>query len=503
MNEPPYLAGLRLAGRRCVVIGGGPIAARRVAGLLAAGADVHVIAPELTPALAAQVEPAVPVSPEPAASPTLHDGFGAASLADLATATGRVSWTSRVYQIGDLAGAWYVVAAANDPLANAAAAAEAEASRIFCSRADDAAQSTAWTPAVGQHAGVQIAVLSPGESSGFGVSGGSGVSVDLDDSGLSGSLSEPASPSPSPSPFPSSSPSSSPSPSSPSSPQRSTGDPRRSVQVRDAVLDGLRSGTIAAPRFRSRAAGVALIGGGPGDPDLITVRGRRLLAEADVVVADRLAPHRLLDELAPEVEIIDAAKIPYGRAMPQEEINRILIDRAQAGKFVVRLKGGDPYVFGRGYEELLACTEAGIEVTVVPGITSAISVPGLAGVPVTHRGMAHEFTVVSGHLAPDHPKSLVDWPALAKLRGTLVLLMAVERMGPIAETLLANGKQPDTPVTVIQEGSLPAERVVRCTLGTVAAEVVAQGVRPPAIVVLGPVAALAFGSAAAPLSPTV
>ncbi|HEV2636284.1 MAG TPA: uroporphyrinogen-III C-methyltransferase [Actinocrinis sp.] len=465
MSEPPYLAGLRLAGRRCVVIGGGPVAARRVAGLLASGADVHVISPELTPALAAQVdagsadgvaasEDAAPESesvPDISAGHTPHDAFGPpsaapdpASGAPAARPPGRISWTPRGYQIGDLAGAWYVVAATNDPLANAAAAAEAEAARIFCSRADDAALSTAWTPAVGHHAGVQIGVLSPGE----------------------------------------------PAASDPEAAPGRTGDPRRSVQVRDAVLDGLRTGTIAAPRFRARAAGVALVGGGPGDPDLITVRGRRVLAEADVVVADRLAPQRLLDELAPEVEIIDAAKIPYGRAMPQEEINRILVDRALAGKFVVRLKGGDPYVFGRGYEELLACAEAGIEVTVVPGITSAISVPSLAGVPVTHRGMAHEFTVVSGHLAPDNPKSLVDWAALARLRGTLVMLMAVERMGPIAEALLANGKKPDTPVTVIQDGSLPAERVVRCTLDTVAAEVLAQGVRPPAIVVLGPVAAL-------------
>jgi uroporphyrin-III C-methyltransferase / precorrin-2 dehydrogenase / sirohydrochlorin ferrochelatase len=464
MNEPPYLAGLRLAGRRCVVVGGGPVAARRVGGLLAAGADVYVVAPELTPALAAQVEArgqaqALALG---AADGEVDSDVASPSAAPRSGLPGRLSWMTRNYQAGDLAGAWYVVAATNDASANAAVAAEAEAARIFCSRADDATQSTAWTPAVGHHAGVQIAVLSPGESS---LSGGSGGSGDA------GALQGPG----------------------PAAPDRRPGDPRRSVQVRDAVLDALRSGTITAPRFRGRSPGVALVGGGPGAPDLITVRGRRLLAEADVVVADRLAPHGLLDELAPEVELIDAAKIPYGRAMPQEEINQLLIDRARAGKFVVRLKGGDPYVFGRGYEELLACAEAGIEVTVVPGITSAISVPGLAGVPVTHRATAHEFTVVSGHLPPDHPKSLVDWPALARLRGTLVLLMAVERIASIAETLLANGKKPDTPVAVIQDGSLPTERTMRCTLATVVGEVTAQGVRPPAIVVLGPVAALGAG----------
>jgi len=169
-----------------------------------------------------------------------------------------------------------------------------------------------------------------------------------------------------------------------------------------------------------------------GDPDLITVRGRRLLARADVVVADRLAPQQLLDELGAHVEVIDAAKVPYGRAMAQEHINATMIERARAGRFVVRLKGGDPYVFGRGFEEFLACTAAGLPVTVVPGVTSAISVPAAAHVPVTHRGVAHEFVVVSGHVAPDNPASLVDWPALGRLRGTLVLLMAVERIGAFA-----------------------------------------------------------------------
>lgn len=156
-----------------------------------------------------------------------------------------------------------------------------------------------------------------------------------------------------------------------------------------------------------------------------------------MVIADRLGPRDLLDELPPHVEVIDAAKIPYGRAMAQEAINSALIEHAKAGKAVVRLKGGDPYVFGRGMEEAEALAAAGVLVTVVPGISSAISVPGAAGIPVTHRGVAHEFTVVSGHVAPGDPRSLVDWDALARLRGTLVLLMAVERIGAIAESLVA------------------------------------------------------------------
>ncbi|HEV2343375.1 MAG TPA: uroporphyrinogen-III C-methyltransferase [Actinocrinis sp.] len=401
-----YIAGLRLSGRKVVVVGGGPVAARRVAGLLDAGAVIDLICPQATPALDA-----------------------------LAADEQRITWHRRPYRAGDVAGAWYAVAATDDPAVNAAVAAEAEAARVFCSRADDAASSTAWTPAVGRHAGIEVAVLSPGVMQG--------------------------------------------------------GDPRRSQRVRDAVVEGLREGTLNAPRFRERPAGVALVGGGPGDPDLITVRGRRLLAEADVVVADRLAPRALLDELAADVELIDAAKIPYGRAMAQQEINRILVERAKAGSFVVRLKGGDPYVFGRGYEELLACTQEGIAVTVVPGVTSAIAVPALAGVPVTHRALAHEFTIVSGHLAPEHPESLVDWEALARMRGTLVLMMAVERVGAIAKTLIGHGKDPATAVAAVQDGSTPGQRAVYTTLAHAAADLAAAGVRPPAIVILGPAVELA------------
>ena len=175
-----------------------------------------------------------------------------------------------------------------------------------------------------------------------------------------------------------------------------------------------------------------LVGAGPGDPELITVKGRRLLAEADVVVADRLVPGLLLDELRPDAELVDAAKVPYGPARTQDEINRILVDRARQGKLVVRLKGGDPYVFGRGGEEAIACAKAGVPVTVVPGVTSAVAAPAVAGFPVTHRGVAHEFTVVSGHVPPADPASLVDWPALARMRGTLVILMGLKNLPAIA-----------------------------------------------------------------------
>ncbi|MFI6073411.1 uroporphyrinogen-III C-methyltransferase [Actinoplanes sp. NPDC051343] len=261
------------------------------------------------------------------------------------------------------------------------------------------------------------------------------------------------------------------------------GDRRRAMAVRDLVAASL----LSSPPASSDYKGVALVGAGPGDPELITVKGRRLLAAADVVVADRLAPGMLLGELRPEVEFVDAAKIPYGPQKAQEEINRVLVERAQEGKFVVRLKGGDPFVFGRGGEEMIACAQAGVPVLVVPGVTSSIAAPGLAGIPVTHRGVAHEFTVVSGHVSPDNPASLVDWPALARLRGTLVVLMGMKNLPAIASRLIAEGRSSSTPVAVIQEGSTERQRSLRSTLGSVAADVRTAAIGHPAVVVIGEV----------------
>ncbi|MGN6129065.1 MAG: uroporphyrinogen-III C-methyltransferase, partial [Nocardioidaceae bacterium] len=204
-----------------------------------------------------------------------------------------------------------------------------------------------------------------------------------------------------------------------------------------------------------------------------------------------LAPRALLDELSPDGELVDVAKLPRGRSASQEEINRVIVERALAGKRVVRFKGGDSFVYGRGYEEALACEAAGVPWTVIPGITSAVSVPAAAGIPVTHRGVAHEFTVVSGHLPPGHDDSLVDWDALARLRGTLVLLMAVQNLPEISARLVEGGRKPDTPVAVISEGTLPGERTLLSTLDQVAADVEREHVRPPAIVVIGDVVAVA------------
>ncbi|MGC4849826.1 uroporphyrinogen-III C-methyltransferase [Micromonospora sp. DT15] len=434
MTSNPYPLGLRLHGRRVVVVGGGTVATRRVPALLDAGADVLLVAPELTPALRARAD------------------------------AGRLRWVPRRFVPEDLDGAWLVQVAVDDPMAAASVSAVAAERRIFCVRADDRTAATAWTPAVTRHGPVTVAVL-----------GG--------------------------------------------------GDPHRAMTVRDAIRDLLAVrlapagaaaappdglGAAAAPPGQADAAAappgglgagvteagvtsgrqvgrVALVGAGPGDPELITVKGWRLLTEADVVVADRLVPGLLLDELRPDVELVDASKIPYGPSRAQEEINQILVDRALAGAFVVRLKGGDPYVFGRGGEELLACAAAGVPVTVVPGVTSSIAAPAAAGIPVTHRGVAHEFTVVSGHLAPSAPASLVRWDALAALHGTLVILMGLKNLAAITATLIAHGRSPQTPAAVVQEATTGTQRVLRSTLDAVAADVLTAEVRPPAVVVVGDV----------------
>ena len=397
-QPPPYLAGLVLEGRRVVVVGGGHVAQRRVPALLASGARVTVVSPEVTPAI---------------------EGLGA-----------EVTIVLREFEDSDLDGAWYALAATDDAAVNARVAAVAEQERVFCVRSDHASGGTAWTPSVGRHGSVTVGVLGNRE-------------------------------------------------------------PRRSAALRDDIVTALRDGALGAPDAHDRSPGVVLVGGGPGDPELATVAARHALASADVVVADRLAPRELLDELGSDVELIDVAKLPRGRSATQDHINDVIVDRARAGKRVVRFKGGDSFVFGRGFEEVLACAAADVPVSVVPGLSSAIAVPARAGIPVTHRGVAHEFTVVSGHLPPGHPDSLVEWDALAGLRGTLVLLMAVDNAPAIAASLLAGGRPSGTPVAVIADGTMATERTVLSTLERLEHDLLERNVRPPAIIVIGEVVAVA------------
>ena len=397
-HSGPYLAGLVLAGRRVLVVGGGHVAQRRIPKLIAAGADVVVVSPEFTPAV---------------------EGLGA-----------EVCLVQREFLDEDLDGAWYVIAATNDPAVNARVAVAAEERRVFCVRSDDAIGGTAWTPAVGTHGNFSIAVLGRRE-------------------------------------------------------------PRRTAALRDDLVAALRDGAVSAPEALDRSPGVVLVGGGPGDPELVTLAARNALASADVVVVDRLAPRELLAELSPDVELIDVAKLPRGRYASQEFINEVIVARSQAGKRVVRFKGGDNFVFGRGYEEVLACREANVEVEIIPGLSSAIAVPAAAGIPVTHRGVAHEFTVVSGHLPPGHNESLVNWNCLAGLSGTIVVLMGVENGPAIATALIAGGRAESTPVAVISDGTMPAENTLLTTLGALGNDLAANQVHPPAIIVIGPVVAVA------------
>jgi uroporphyrin-III C-methyltransferase len=229
---------------------------------------------------------------------------------------------------------------------------------------------------------------------------------------------------------------------------------------------------------------VVLIGGGPGDPDLITVRGLDRLLSADVVITDRLAPTSLLDRLGPDVELIDAARSPGMRTLSYDEIVELMVDRARAGKTVVRLKGGDPFVLAHGAQEVESCSAAGIPVEVVPGLTSATAAPVLAGVPLTSTEGAAGFTVVSGHLPPDDPASRLDWTAIARSGTTLVVLMGMRNLGAIAERLVGDGVPADTPAYCVADASLPSQRVVRSTLAGLAAEVARAQVGNPAVVIV-------------------
>jgi uroporphyrin-III C-methyltransferase len=247
-----------------------------------------------------------------------------------------------------------------------------------------------------------------------------------------------------------------------------------------------------------RIGRVILVGGGPGDPGLLTIAGRDAIACADVVVTDRLAPVSVLGELAPRALVIDASKIPGGRRMEQSEINSQLISHALAGKTVVRLKGGDGFVFGRGGEEVDECVKAGITVDVIPGVSSSIAAPASAMIPATHRGLTQGFTVISGHVPPGHPESCVNYPALAQANTTIILMMAVANLDAIARVLVEAGLSIDTPAAVIADGSLSSQREVRGTVVTIADAARAAGIGPPATTVIGAVAGFVPGRAARP-----
>ncbi|GAB2858151.1 uroporphyrinogen-III C-methyltransferase [Nocardioides pacificus] len=245
-----------------------------------------------------------------------------------------------------------------------------------------------------------------------------------------------------------------------------------------------------------RPGTVTLVAGGPGDVGLMTVAGRAAVEQADVLLVDHLAPQGALAWALPDAEIVDVAKLPRGRATSQERINELLVAHARAGRRVVRLKGGDGFVFGRGMEEVLACAEAGVPTRVLPGVSSAVAVPALAGIPVTHRGLVHGFSVISGHVPPDHPTCALDYAALARAGTTLVVLMGVANLSAIADELLTHGLSPATPAAVIARGGHRDQAVRTGPLSRIAD--VAGDLAPPAITVIGEVARFATTSNAVP-----
>lgn len=393
---------LDLRDRAVLVVGGGRVAGRRLVALVAQGAQVTVVAPDVTEEIRAAAQ------------------------------GGSVRWLPRAFSDGDVSGVWLVVSCAGRDV-DAAVARSCHERRIWCVDSSTAQSSAAWTgTSVEAPDGIQVAV-----------SGG--------------------------------------------------GDPRRAQHVRQVVAAALSTADLR--RRRPGRGRVVLVGAGPGDPELMTVRAMKVLAAADVLVADRLAPREVVDSF--QGTVIHVGKEPGNHPVAQAEINRILVEQAASGQVVVRLKGGDPFVLGRGGEELAACLDAGIDVEVVPGITSAVAVPAGAGIPVTSRGLASGFLVASAH---GEDEGFIARLAATPPEITLVLLMGVRQLGAVVAALLAAGRDPSTPAAIVERGWTPQQRTVSATLADLPARAETEAVRSPSTVVIGAVAGLreTFGDLAVP-----
>jgi uroporphyrin-III C-methyltransferase / precorrin-2 dehydrogenase / sirohydrochlorin ferrochelatase len=484
---------LDLRGRRAVVVGGGAVAEAKVGPLLDAGAAVTLVAPTLTPGLALRAREA--------------------GLAHVA----------RAYVAGDLEGAHLAIAATDDPDVNHAVHAEAEARGVLINVVDDPPYCGFILPSILRRGDLVVAVSTSGNAPALAVRIRERIERELGEEYarflvLAGSLRKPLA------------------------------EKYPDFQVRKRlwyrlvdsdVLALLRAGdesraleriteimgiattanheqtanhgdtetqsnaeNLSASVFPWCAGAVGrvyLVGAGPGDPKLITARGLEVLRRADVVVYDRLVSHALLDEAPADAELVYAGKAPGGHCIPQEGINALLVHEAQLGKTVVRLKGGDPFVFGRGVEEALACADAGVPWEVVPGVSSVVGVTARASIPLTTRGYGGSFAVATAHRAADGADPL-DWAALARM-DTLVVLMGVERLAEVVTRLGEHGRAPETPIALVENGTLPNERVIVGTLGDIVERAERALVRPPAVIVVGEVvrlrAALVQAAAAA------
>jgi uroporphyrin-III C-methyltransferase / precorrin-2 dehydrogenase / sirohydrochlorin ferrochelatase len=414
-----------LAQQKVVVIGGGRVATRKIGGLLEAGARPHLISPTATAELRAWAE------------------------------SGQLTWLARPYVPGDLAGASLVFAATDSRIVNGQVTAEAHQRRILCNVADVATEGDFYTAATLRHQELVISVNTTtrnprkagqvrGEIQEWLNGREGGAREEFQREGAKG--------------------------------QRCEG-----VEGQGTVLTVVPSGQPVGKAY--------LVGAGPGHPELITVRGLRLIQQADVVLYDRLIAPELLDEARPTAEKIYVGKEVGRQALPQEAINTLLVARVWAGQQVVRLKGGDPFVFGRGGEEALALAEAGLPFEIVPGITSAVAAPAWAGIPVTHRGLSTGFAVITGHEDPHKPERMNDWLQLAHVP-TLVILMALANLPLIAEQLIEAGRVGTTPVAVISKGTTPDQRVLVATLETLAPALAAAEMPSPGLAVVGEVVSL-------------
>ncbi len=485
MSTGYYPVMLDLHGRRAVVVGGGGVAETKVGPLLDAGAAVTVVAPALTPGLALRVREA------------------------------RLTHVPREYAAGDLAGAYVVIAATDDPEVNHAVHAEAEARGVLVNVVDDPPYCGFILPSILRRGDLVVAVSTSGNAPALAVRIRERIERELGNEyahflAIAGTLRKPL---------------------AEKYPDfqvrkrlwyrlvdsdvlallRAGDEPRALERILEIMgvsgeEETERHGETAnhrgteaqsnsvglrdsVPLWPAVAVGrVYLVGAGPGDPKLITARGLELLRRADVVVYDRLVSHALLDEAPPEAELVYAGKAPGGHCMQQEGINALLVQEARTGKSVVRLKGGDPFVFGRGVEEALACAEAGVPWEVVPGVSSVIGVTARAAIPLTTRGYGGSFGVATAHRAEDGTDPL-DWEALARM-DTLVVLMGVERLGEVVERLREHGRAPETPIALVENGTLPNERVVEGTLADIVERATRVRVRPPAVIVVGEVVRL-------------
>jgi len=478
-----YPVFLNLRGRRAVVIGGGAVAEQKVLGLLSAGAHVTVVSPETTP-----------------------------RLAELAAAGG-IDLRRRPYRSGDLAGAWLAIAGTDDRAANAQVWAEAEREGVLLNAVDDLDHCSFIAPAIHREGAITVAVSTSGKSPALAARLRQRVArlVGPAEARLCELLGE-------------------------LRPELAARVPDSHVRtalwyciVDSDVIEFVRRGDMEGARGRidelvsedkgrvglevprlkpgpgtalplravthrahssewghSEPGVVYLVGAGPGDPGLITAKGLEILRSADVVVYDRLVAPALVAEAPPGAERVFVGKRPHGGSadLAQDEINALLVERARRGLTVVRLKGGDPFVFGRGAEECEALRAAGVPFRVVPGVTSAIAVPAAARIPVTHRRLASAFAVVTGHECDG--VSNLDWQSLARVP-TLVVLMGLSILPEIIARLLEHGADPDTPAAAIASGTLPAQRVVVATLATLAERVAEEGLEAPVTVVIGEV----------------